>query len=227
MLKHLKTTGTILSRIDYKEADRIVTMLSPEFGRLSLITKGVKKTKSKLAGGIELFSESEISYIKGRGQLSTLTSARLIKHYGNILTDINRTLLGYNFLKIVNRIIEDEYGQEYFPILTLALAGLNSLDFDLAITELWFYLQILKISGHTPNLVSTQEQNYVFDLSIFKFVGASSGNYSDRHIKLLRLALNSARPQVLSVIKDLGSLTEQNVVLAKSMINYVFPSVNI
>ena len=50
----LKTTAIVLKRVNYNESDRIVTFLTPE-GRFSTIAKGVRKEKSKLAGGIEMF----------------------------------------------------------------------------------------------------------------------------------------------------------------------------
>jgi recombinational DNA repair protein (RecF pathway) len=57
----------------------------PDSGKLSLMAKGVRKVKSKLAGGIELFSTSEITYIPGRGSVGTLVSSRLMRHYGGIV----------------------------------------------------------------------------------------------------------------------------------------------
>ena len=57
-MKQLVTEVIILARTDYGEADRILTVLSPEYGKLRLLAKGVRRVKSKLAGGIELFSVS-------------------------------------------------------------------------------------------------------------------------------------------------------------------------
>lgn len=57
------TSGIVLNRINFGEADRILTVITPDQGKLSLIAKGVRKEKSKLAGGIELFSVSNISFI--------------------------------------------------------------------------------------------------------------------------------------------------------------------
>jgi DNA repair protein RecO (recombination protein O) len=46
------TQGVVLTRINYAEADRILTVLTEDFGKVSLIAKGTRKEKSKLAGGI-------------------------------------------------------------------------------------------------------------------------------------------------------------------------------
>ncbi|MCA9348456.1 DNA repair protein RecO, partial [Candidatus Saccharibacteria bacterium] len=67
MTRFLTTRAIILRRINYGEADRILTMLTSDFGKIRLIAKGVRKQKSRMAGGLELFGVSEINFIKGRG----------------------------------------------------------------------------------------------------------------------------------------------------------------
>ncbi|MEK7561678.1 MAG: DNA repair protein RecO, partial [Patescibacteria group bacterium] len=76
------TKGIVLSRTDYGEADRILSFLTIDHGKVRAIAKGVRKSKSKLAGGIELFSVSDLTLIIGRGELNTLISTRLVRHYG-------------------------------------------------------------------------------------------------------------------------------------------------
>ena len=112
-----RTTAIVLTRVDYGEADRIVTVLTPDAGKLSLIAKGVRRVKSKLAGGIELFSTSEITYIPGRGSVSTLVSSRLVRHYGRIVQDIDRTMLGYELMKLLHKVTEDEPERDYYELL--------------------------------------------------------------------------------------------------------------
>ena len=57
--KDLRTKAIVLRRTDYGEADRILQLLTPS-GKRSVIARGVRKEKSKLAGGIELFSVSDV-----------------------------------------------------------------------------------------------------------------------------------------------------------------------
>ena len=72
-MKQISTTGVILSRVNYKEADRILGVITPNYGKVRLMARGVRKIKSKLAGGIELFSISSLNYVNGKGDISTLT----------------------------------------------------------------------------------------------------------------------------------------------------------
>src|ERR1700676_1640031 len=49
-INQIITTGIVLRRINYMEADRIITILTPDYGKLTLFAKGVRKANSKLAG---------------------------------------------------------------------------------------------------------------------------------------------------------------------------------
>src|SRR5215467_6436426 len=102
-MNQLNTSSIILARTDFGEADRILTLLTPDYGKLRLMAKGVRRVKSKLAGGIELFSVSDISLMRGRGDIGTLVSSRLVVHYRHIVEDIDRTMLGYELTRQLNR----------------------------------------------------------------------------------------------------------------------------
>ena len=49
-----RTEAIILRRTNYGEADRVISLITPDRGKISGIAKGVRKPKSKLAGGLEL-----------------------------------------------------------------------------------------------------------------------------------------------------------------------------
>jgi DNA repair protein RecO (recombination protein O) len=215
-MNRIVTTGIILTRIDYGEADRILSLLTPE-GKLSLLAKGVRRIKSKLAGGIELFSVSEITYIKGRSDLGTLVSSRLIKHYGNIVTDLDRTMLGYELIKQLNKVTEDQTEQEYFELLQQAFEALNEFTIPISLIRFWFAAQLLRLSGHTPNLQSDADNQklqpnklYEFDFERMCFFDATPrvGHFSADHIKFLRLAFAGHLPKVLCAVQGSDDLLE-------------------
>ena len=89
----------VLKRTDYAEADRIIQLLTPQ-GRRTVIAKGVRRQRSKLAGGIELFAVSDVVIRSGRGQLELLTSAQLTAFYRHIIEDYERMRFAYNALRL-------------------------------------------------------------------------------------------------------------------------------
>lgn len=206
-MKQLQTTAIILSRTDYGEADRILTLLTPDHGKLRLMAKGVRRIKSKLAGGIELFSISDITFIKGRSDIGTLVSTRLITHYGRIVTDVNRTMLGYELIRMLHRATEDEPDPEYFELLQQAFAALDDVSIDIDLVRLWFMMQLLRLDGHMPNLSTelagqrlSAEKQYEFSYDDMAFFDKPDGQFTADHIKFLRVGFSGNTPAVMQKI---------------------------
>jgi DNA repair protein RecO (recombination protein O) len=229
-MKQIVTTGIVLARTDFGEADRIITILTPDNGKLRLMAKGVRRVKSKLAGGIELFSVSEISFARGRGDIGTLVSTRLAKHYRHIVEDIDRTMLGYECIRQLNKVTEDEPEPEYFKLLEHTFAALDDATIDPAIIKLWFSMQLLRLSGHTPNLQSDDTgrkldpaQAYRFNFDHMAFVPDESGQYNASHVKFLRLGFGDYLPGVLARIEGNKQLLQVTEPLVRTFISTVLP----
>lgn len=210
MKQQIVTTGVVLARTDFNEADRILTILTPDHGKVRVIAKGVRRLKSKLAGGIELFSISELTLLPGRSEIMTLVSSRLRHHFGTIVTDIQRTMFAYEVLKTLHRRTEDAAGREYYDVLVAVLAGLDDRAVAQSLTELWLYAQLLSVGGHEPNVytdaagkVLADGQQYAFDFDGMCFVPMAGGPFGANHLKVLRLVLAAARPQVVANVRGI------------------------
>ena len=209
-MNQLVTRGSVLRRTEYGEADRIVTLLTPDHGKLRLMARGVRKPKSKLAGGIELFSVSDITFIRGRGEIGTLISSRLLKHYGRIVGDIGRVQLGYELIKLLDRATEDHPEAAYFDLLEQAFAALDNPDLGLELIQRWFESSLLRLGGHTPNLTADTagrklepKQTYNFDFDAMAFAPHASGGFAAGHIKTLRLLFSGHPPERLAAVQGL------------------------
>jgi len=223
-VKQFITTGIILSRTDFGEADRIITLITPDHGKLRVLARGVRKVKSKLAGGIELFSVSHITYLPGKGEIGTLVSTRLEKHYGNIAKDIERTMLGYELIKQLNKATEDEPEAAYFDILRQAFEALDDPAIGMDIIQAWFAAQILRQAGHTPNLQTDTAgqkleatQRYDFSFDDMTFTRHPEGNFGADDIKFLRLLFSPNEPKVLTKITNVNNLTKHSMPLVNLM----------
>jgi DNA repair protein RecO (recombination protein O) len=213
-MRQLVTTGIILSRTDYGEADRILTLLTPDHGKLHLLARGVRRIKSKLAGGIELFSVSTITFAPGRGELGTLVSTRLVQHYEQIAKDLQRTMTGYDLIKQLNKATEDQPEPEYFALLREAFEALNDAQVPLPLIQFWFVAQMMRLGGRGPNLQTDEQgkklvpdQLYDFDLDRMTFVANPlSGRFNANHIKFLRLVFAGNQPKVLAQVQGMGQL---------------------
>jgi len=61
MFTHYRTQGFILKKADAGEADRLFTVYTKDFGKLELLARAVRKIKSKLRAGLEIFYLSEMN----------------------------------------------------------------------------------------------------------------------------------------------------------------------
>lgn len=226
MNNQLVTEAIILSRTDFGEADRIITLLTPQYGKLRLMAKGVRRVKSKLAGGIELFSISSITFVKGRGDIGTLVSTRLKKHYGHIVEDLDRTMLGYELIKQLNKATEDEPEPEYFALLHEAFDALDDFSVSTSLVRLWFSAQLLRLAGHSPNLQTDSQGKklhpdrlYDFDFeSMSLAVRPGRGQYRASHIKFLRLIFAAHAVKTLAQVGGADELVNDVTPLAATML---------
>ncbi len=203
-----RTKGILLRRVDYGEADRIVTFLTPTHGKVGAMVKGARKVKSKLAGGIELFSVSDITLLQGRKNLDQLISARLIIHYGDIIKNMDRTLYGYEILKIMDRVTEEASGVEHFEVLQQTMRALGDLSISLGVVKVWFGLRLLHSLGHMPELSvgeDVEKDKFLFDFEAMSFVRSQKGIYVEDHIKVLRLA-SKYGPEVIQRVQGVDKL---------------------
>ena len=222
-MQKYNTQGIVLNRTNYGEADRIITFLTPDRGKVKAIAKGVRKSKSKLAGGIELFSVSDIGVIIGRGDIDTLASSRLAKHYGQIAKELDRTELAYMFIKMVDQATEDQPEPSYFNLLKDGFGLLDDKTITLDLAEVWFCAHLLKLAGHTPNLQTENSgtklmdgHRYDFDNQAMSF--SSGKKYKTDDIKFLRLLFSSNPPPVLQKVQESQRLSRALQPLLRSIL---------
>lgn len=192
MPNDIRTKGIVLRRTNYGECDRILNILTPE-GKYAVLAKGVRKEKSRLAGGIELFTISDIVLHRGRGSLCTLTSAKMLKFYGNILNDLTRIEVASETLRKVDRAAEQTDNPEYFELLEQVLTELNKAT-SVEVVKFWFRLRMMLATGEEVNLLSDvngapleAEQRYFWDGIEQAFRPHPKGNITATEIKLARL----------------------------------------
>lgn len=202
------TQAIVLRRTDYGEADRIIQLCTP-LGKRVAIAKGVRRPKSKLAGGIELLSESNVVLRQGRGNMATLTQARMAVFYKNILNSYDRLQFSYEALRHVAKASEMVDEPDWFDILHQILSGLDDESINLALIKAWFYLRYAKLLGDELSLwrdvngeKMIQGSRYSYDVSEKGFRASGEGEIGEQHIKLLRVL--SQRP--LATMKNIGGM---------------------
>lgn len=204
-MRTTRTKAIVLRRLNYGEADRILHLLTPG-GRINAMARGVRREKSKLAGGIELFAVSDVVVGQSRGDLKVLTSARLVQFYRHILEDYDRMQFGYEVLKQVSRASESLDEPEWYEISEEVLHALDTVAVPMSLTQAWFYLRVAGLVGYELN---TQldihgkrlelEQTYRYDELEKGFVASPHGEVTAEHIKILRLVSVKSLKTIMQV----------------------------
>lgn len=204
----VRTQAIVLRRTNYGEADRILQLLTPA-GKKSVMARGVRKEKSRLAGGIELFAICDVVIGEGKGELGVLTSARLVQFYGKIMQDYDRMQFAYAVIKLVTKASEMVDEPEWYDILSEVLMGLDAHSIDLQLVQAWFYIHYAAVLGHELSLYHdtsgdklTAEDMYRYDETDQGFRKVTGGEIGAEHIKLLRLI--ATRP--LKTLAQIGGL---------------------
>ena len=205
-----RTRAIVLRRTNYGEADRIVRLLTP-LGQRTVMAKGVRREKSKLAGGIELFAVSDVVVNSGKGDLGILTSARLVQFYRHILEDYDRLQFGYEAINLVSKASENIDEPEWYGILSEVYMGLDVSTIPLQLTQAWFYLHYAELTGYELNLerdVAGQtlapDKTYMYDVSEKGLRLSAQGDITAAHIKLLRIM--ATKP--ISAIAQIGGVAD-------------------
>ena len=205
-----RTRAIVLRRTNYSEADRVVQILTPE-GKRSVIARGVRREKSRLAGGIELFAISDVVIQKGKGDLGILSSARLVEFFRHILDDYDRMQFGYEVIKQIGKASEMVDEPEWYDTLLHVLEALNNSAVPLQLIQAWFYLRYAGLLGYELSLLHDIEgkrlqvdQRYTYDVSEKGLRASSQGELRADHIKFLRLV--NTKP--LKTVAQIGGVRE-------------------
>lgn len=232
-MKQLVDDGFVLQRRDYGEADRIITCLTKTHGVITAIAKGARKSKSKLAGGIEPLALNQFVFMPGRGEMATLLSSRMEKSYPRILSNIEHLSWVYQVnADIIKLAVHDEERDIYFTIMKTILETINQPWVRLEIIKSWYYSRLLQHTGHSVNTDTDQDgsplavdkkYSFILEQGMF-FSSVNQAKFDSEHIKLLRI-IPSLSPSALHRITVPEGMWEDIENLLQNMCRYYLPVV--
>ena len=141
--------GIILKRSNFQEADRILTVFSKRYGKITLLAKGIRKLGSRKRGHLEIFSEIKFQAVASSG-FDILTEAITINNFNKLRLNLNRVTLAYYFCEVLNKIVkEDEKHDELFELLSKSLKELETAK-NLKTLRKDFIVKLLVELGYWP-----------------------------------------------------------------------------
>ncbi len=152
-----EVSAIVIKRINYSEADRIITLFARELGKFSVIAKGVRKSTSKRKGHVELFNHVKAQIIPTHG-LHILTHVEAIEFFADIPSKFplaqdafERINTAYHLTEIVDRLLpEHQSAPLIFDWLRNAYSHLHTPRPDYSHLHRGFKLKILQELGFWP-----------------------------------------------------------------------------
>jgi DNA repair protein RecO (recombination protein O) len=122
--KIYRTEAIVLRRQNLGEADRILTLYTPDYGKVKVVAKGVRKPQSHKAGHVELFARSDVLVARGRSSLDVLSQADLIDAFQPIRGDLIRATYASHFVELLDAFTEEaDSSPPLYHLLVDGLAG--------------------------------------------------------------------------------------------------------
>jgi DNA repair protein RecO (recombination protein O) len=146
--------GIVLRTQKLGEADRIITVLGRNTGRVRAVAKGVRRTKSRFGARLEPFTHVDLMLHPGRS-LDVITQAEVIRPYGEPLTgDYPRYTAGVAMLETAERFtpVEKEPALRQLLLLIGGLRALSQGEHDPRLILDAFLLRSLAVAGYAPAL---------------------------------------------------------------------------
>ena len=158
------------------EADRIITLLTREHGRVRGVAKGVRRTKSKFGARLEPGSHIDIQLYTGR-TFDTVTQVESIFNYGEALTDdYSRWTIAGTILEAAERFTSHEHepALQEFKLVTGAMKALAENKYDPSMILDAYLLRSLAVGGYAPSLVNCSKCDAPGPHRYFSLVGGGS-----------------------------------------------------
>ena len=142
--------GLILRETETKEADKILTVLTAEIGKIPVIARGARRKNSRLAAACQLFAWSEMTLYK-RGSWYYLDGADPVELFTGLQTDLVRLSLAAYLAELTEFVAGEENPvPELLRLLLNGLYALAKLDKDPALVKPAFTFRLLALAGFEP-----------------------------------------------------------------------------
>jgi DNA repair protein RecO (recombination protein O) len=145
-----RTEAVVLRRQELGEADRLLTLYTPDHGKLRVVAKGVRLLKSRKAGHLELFNRVQLLIARGR-ELDVVTQADTVDAFAGIRGDLMRLGHAAYAVELVDCFAVQEENRPLYRLLVETIERLAS-GLEASVVVRYFELSLLDLLGYRPQL---------------------------------------------------------------------------
>lgn len=151
-MPYCHTQALVLRRADYREHDRVLSLLTPHRGKVDVLARGCRKPKSPLLSCSELFALGDYVLYQGKGH-EIVSACQVQESYYPLREDIRKLSYAAILLAAADQAAQPEQEQEHLMILlTRSLHRLAYGDWDAKAVTAAFLLHFASLQGYKPRL---------------------------------------------------------------------------
>lgn len=149
----IKTKGIVIGVANSSDNDKVLTVLTPDLGKISVFCKGAKKSKNALLNCTEYLAFSDMIIFKSPNDTYSLNSAEVIELFYNVRVDIEKLSYASTITKIIYDVAqENQSSEQILQLLLNTIYVLSETDKDLDLILLTFELRLLALIGFMPKM---------------------------------------------------------------------------
>ena len=150
-MNRFTTEAIVLKNINYSDSHKIYTLLTPTYGKIGAIARGVRKISSKRAGNLDSMSLVSLQLVEGKNELKTITEAKSLNSFPNIKKNYEALTCGIYLCEVAENLVpENAVTSEVSELYKWLKSGLLSLEKsqnNLELKKMLLELNLLKIMG--------------------------------------------------------------------------------
>lgn len=226
MLKQLE--GIVLKTQDYGETHKLITVFTKQFGKLTAISRGANKPKSKLSAVSQAFIQGDFLIYVSKG-LSTIQQGQIIQSFRHIREDIEKTAYAAYMIELTDKTLESKD-----PIPNIYQQLLHTMEWineeqTYMIPLMMYELKLYQLGGFAPvidHCVNCHKTNYPFTFSILE-----GGLLCERCKELdhRAISLSNAIAKLLPILQGVGlekvgniSVKKDNIKLLRKILDHYY-----
>jgi len=174
------TDAIVLSRFDYGEADRIMTLITPGLGKLKAIAKGIRRPTSRIGGSLEPFAELQVALARGR-TFEVVTQVSVGHAWLNLRDSLESAATAWYLAELADRSLEERHAAE--PLYLLLRHAYGLLDAGMAPGRVarWYEMHLADELGMRPEVDRCAECDRMLEaVGRFRWVPQLGGVVCDR-----------------------------------------------
>ncbi len=149
---YLTTRGLVLRVTDYNDHDALLTLLTPNYGKLTVKARGLRRRNSPLTAPCQLLAFGEYTLFEYKS-MYTINEAVSVELFQSLRRDITKLSLGTYFCQVTEVLSQEDLpNPELLSLVLNCLHGISALGIPESKVKAVFELRAVSLAGYMPDI---------------------------------------------------------------------------